>query len=107
MLNTPSLAPARLARVLCFPTLPKHWHQVCLETQGREAKLENKEHVLGEQVQEKEYLALINTSSFQRYDLEIPYSCNVIFFQILLCVSEIQRQQTQSAESGQDYKRHK
>lgn len=64
-------------------TLPKHWHWVCLETQGQEARAENKEQVLGEQVQEKEYLVLINTSSFQRYDLERPYPCDVIFFQIL------------------------
>ena len=69
-------------------TLPKYWHWVCLETQGREVKVENKKQVLGEQAQEKEYLVLINTSSFQRYDLEIPYSCDVIFFQILYyCVS--------------------
>lgn len=68
-------------------TLPKHWHWVCLETQGRETKAENKEQVLGEQVQEKEYLVLIN-SSFQRYDLERQYPCDVIFFQILhYCVS--------------------
>ena len=51
-------------------------------------KAENKKQVLGEQAQEKEYLVLINTSSFQRYDLEIPYPCDVIFFQILYyCVS--------------------